>query len=158
MVMEQKGLHDFAFQTGDWRVRHRQLRKRLADNNEWIEFPGTCQAWELLGGAGNVDDHWIAKPESAYAAATVRRLEPNGKWSIWWVDSRTGGLDAPMTGTFDRGVGTFFGKDNFGGRPIEVRFVWTASGANACHWEQAFSPDGGKFWETNWTMEFSRVG
>ncbi|TJV23098.1 MAG: DUF1579 domain-containing protein, partial [Mesorhizobium sp.] len=23
-------------------------------------------------------------------------------------------------------------------------------------WEQAFSPDGGKTWETNWIMDFAR--
>jgi hypothetical protein len=27
---------------------------------------------------------------------------------------------------------------------------------DACRWEQAYSADGGKTWETNWTMEFSR--
>ena len=27
----------------------------------------------------------------------------------------------------------------------------------SAHWEQAFSPDGGKTWEVNWVMEFSRA-
>jgi hypothetical protein len=30
------------------------------------------------------------------------------------------------------------------------------NGPDACHWEQAFSGDGGKTWETNWTMTFTR--
>jgi hypothetical protein len=156
-MSERTGMHAFAFQTGNWTVRHRQLRERLADNREWIEFQGTCRAWELLGGAGNVDDHWIDKPHDAYSAATFRRLEQDGTWSIWWIDSRRSGLDSPMRGTFDRGVGTFYGKDSLGERPIDVRFVWSSKNADACHWEQAFSADGGRTWETNWEMDFSRV-
>lgn len=157
-MTERKGMHDFEFQTGTWTVRHRQLKERLAGSDDWIEFPGTCRAWELLGGAGNVDDHWIQKPGAAYAAATLRRLEPDGTWSIWWIDSRQQGLDPPMSGAFEQGVGTFFGKDSLDGRPIDVRFIWTSRNAAECHWEQAFSPDGGKSWETNWTMDFTKVG
>ena len=64
---DRAGLHAFAFQTGNWRVRHRKLRQRLAGSNDWYEFDGTCVAWELLGGAGNVDDHWIGDPSDPYA-------------------------------------------------------------------------------------------
>src|SRR6185503_6991817 len=105
-MTERAGMHAFAFQTGDWIVRHRQLRQRLANDDQWLEFKGTCRAWELIDGAGNVDDHWIGKPEDPYAAATIRRLEPDGSWSIWWIDSRLSGLDAPMRGRFENGIGT----------------------------------------------------
>jgi hypothetical protein len=44
----------------------------------------------------------------------------------------------------------------FGGRHIFNRFIWTVASPVACHWEQAFSEDGGRSWETNWTMEFTR--
>jgi hypothetical protein len=27
---------------------------------------------------------------------------------------------------------------------------------DSCRWEQAYSADGGKTWETNWIMEFTR--
>jgi hypothetical protein len=32
------------------------------------------------------------------------------------------------------------------------------SPAGAGRWEQAFSADGGKTWETNWIMQFTRDG
>jgi len=44
----------------------------------------------------------------------------------------------------------------FEGRSIYVRFVWSGITATSCRWEQAFSADGGKTWETNWIMEFTR--
>lgn len=152
------GRHDFAFQTGDWRVRHRKLRERLAGSSDWYEFGGTCKGWELIAGAGNVDDHWLEDPEGAYTAATVRRSDPaTGLWSIWWLDSRFPGLAPPLHGRFVDGVGIFFGKDEHGGRPIDIRFIWSGIGEASARWEQSFSADDGATWEVNWVMEFIRA-
>ncbi len=103
-------LHGFAFQTGNWRVRHRKLAHRLVGSSEWLEFGGKCRAYELLGGAGNVDDFFIDDPNGAYRAATFRRLDATtGEWSIFWADARRDGLDPPMRGRFHDEVGIFFG-------------------------------------------------
>ena len=60
-----------------------------------------------------------------------------------------------VVGGFKNDVGTFYAEDTFNGKPIRVRFLWTNL-ATKPHWEQAFSDDGGKTWETNWIMEFVR--
>ena len=149
---------DFSFQTGRWRVRHRKLKARLAGATDWIEFDGTCDAWELLGGAGNVDDHWLDDPSGAYRAATFRRRDPaSGDWSIWWLDPRFPAVDPPVHGRFAHGVGTFLGEGEHQGRPIKVRFVWSDITPTSARWEQAFSADGGASWETNWVMQFARA-
>lgn len=157
MMDSASGRHDFAFQTGHWRVRHRKLRQRLADSADWFEFDGTCDAWEILGGDGNLDDHYLNDPAGAYRAATFRRIDPEtGAWLIWWADGRRGSLDDPMRGSFKDGKGLFFGRDVLNGRPIEVRFIWACDKPEMPRWEQAFSADGGRNWETNWIMTFSR--
>jgi hypothetical protein len=154
-----KGCHDFAFQTGSWRVRHRKLRRRLAGSKEWFEFEGRCEAWEIMGGDGNIDDHFLDDPAGAYHAATFRRADPDtGEWLIWWADGRCAGLDPPMRGAFDGGIGLFYGHDRLEGRPIDLRFVWSREDPDAPRWEQAFSADGGRSWETNWIMHFTRSG
>ena len=119
------GRHAFAFQTGRWNVRHHKLRERLAGCDAWYSFDGTCKARELLRGAGNVDDHWIADPVEPYAAVSIRRLESDGQWSIWWINSRRDGLDPAMRGSFDGSTGTFFGTDELRSKPIDVRFIWS---------------------------------
>ncbi|APV52470.1 hypothetical protein BWI17_15100 [Betaproteobacteria bacterium GR16-43] len=43
------------------------------------------------------------------------------------------------------------------GLPVRVRFYWTVLSDKRAHWEQAFSTDGEKTWETNWTMDFRRA-
>jgi hypothetical protein len=62
-----------------------------------------------------------------------------------------------MRGAFRDGVGTFYADDTFAGRPIKVRFTWSAVAPATPHWEQAFSADGGATWETNWEMDFRRA-
>ena len=62
-----------------------------------------------------------------------------------------------MVGRFENGVGTFEAEHTFEGRAISVRFLWTRPSAETCRWEQAFSADSGRNWETNWTMDFSRA-
>jgi hypothetical protein len=155
--MTPDNINSFAFQTGEWRVLHRKLKHRLVGSEEWFSFDGSCKAWEILGGAGNVEDNWLNDPNGAYAAAAIRRMDSKtGIWSIWWVDPRSAGIDPPVNGIFENGVGTFLGEDVLNGKPINVRFVWSNITGNHAHWEQAFSPDGGVTWETNWVMEFER--
>ena len=62
-----------------------------------------------------------------------------------------------MIGGFAHGVGTFLADNSHDGKPIKVRFLWSRITPHSCRWEQAFSPDGGTNWETNWTMDFARM-
>jgi hypothetical protein len=77
--------------------------------------------------------------------------------SIYWVDGRDPKLDPPMIGSFQGRDGLFFGDDVFDGRPIRVRFLWTIIARDHCGWEQAFSDDQERSWETNWLMDFWRA-
>ncbi|MBV9419168.1 MAG: DUF1579 domain-containing protein [Alphaproteobacteria bacterium] len=158
--MAHDPVHDFDFFFGSWAVRHRQLKARLANCTAWIEFHGTCTAQPILGGAGNMDDNIIHKPDTSYRAATLRTFDPASKsWAIWWFDGRMphNPVDPPMKGSFTDGVGTFLADETFEGKPIKVRFIWSRISPTFCQWEQAFSEDGGKSWETNWIMENTRM-
>ncbi len=154
------GLHDFDFLVGRWQVRHRRLKERLANNHEWIEFGGTSVAQKVMNGYALFDDNVLEFPPGAYRAAGLRSFDAkSGQWSIWWLDSRTplGPIDPPVRGAFHDGTGTFLADETFNGIPIRVRFMWSAITPTSCHWEQAFSTDGGATWETNWVMDFKRA-
>ena len=154
------GLHDFDFLAGRWKVHHRKLKKRLANSHEWLEFEGTLYSQPLMGGYANVDDDVFDVPGAAYRGVAPRSFDPKtGLWSIWWMDSRypTAPMDPPVKGSFHDGVGTFYADDTENGRPIRIRFIWSKITPTTCHWEQAYSPDAGKTWETNWVQDLVRV-
>jgi hypothetical protein len=154
------GVHDFDFLFGQWRVHHRKLKERLANSDEWIEYDGTCDAYPIMDGLGNVDDNVNDLPGDHYRAATMRAYDAaSGTWAIWFLDGRTpsANIDPPVKGRFVDGVGAFYSNEEFNGRPIVVRYQWSHATPDTAHWEQAFSPDGGKTWEVNWRMDFVRV-
>lgn len=159
LPLEPQRPTDFDFFIGEWRVSHRRLKGRLQGSSEWETFSGRSTCHHLLGGFGNVDDNVVELPGQTYRAVTLRSYDVKAKtWSIWWLDARTpGALDVPVVGRFENGVGTFLANDTFEGKPIVVRFLWTMGAVDRPRWEQAFSPDGGVTWETNWEMDFHRV-
>jgi quinol monooxygenase YgiN len=110
-------------------------------------------------GQGNLEEYEATPPEGGtFRGLALRLYDPRARrWSIHWSDSGRGTLDAPMIGEFRDGRGEFYGHEDFDGRRIFSRFLWTPLGPNAARWEQAFSADGGASWETNWVMEFTRV-
>jgi hypothetical protein len=149
---------DFDFAIGNWSVTHRRLKERLANCNEWIEFPGTSETRKVLGGHGNVEDDLLELPDGTYRAVALRSFNPaENAWAIWWLDARSPwSIDAPVIGKFSNGVGLFYADGILNGKPIRIRFTWTKITADALRWEQAFSPDAGASWEPNWTMHFAR--
>jgi hypothetical protein len=149
---------DFDFVIGNWLVKHRRLKERLANCTEWLEFDGEMSTQKILGGFGNIEDNILRLPDQEVRAIALRSYDQNTKnWSIWWLDGRfPGRIDVPVVGNFADGVGTFFANDTFQEIPIIVRFVWRQIGVDLLRWEQAFSADEGESWETNWTMDFHR--
>lgn len=153
---DRSGVHDFDFEVGSWNVHHRVKRA----TGDWFEFEGTCTDRVLMFGAGNVEDHVFKKPEGTTTGVGLRAYDPkSAQWAIWWVDGRDphGALDPPVKGRFENGVGTFYSDGTLNGRPVRTRFTWSRITATSAHWEQAYSWDAGKTWETNWYMDFRRI-
>jgi hypothetical protein len=151
--------NDFDFIIGDWRVLHRRLKQRLVGCTDWIEFEGTSTTRKIMGGFGNLEDNVLEPPDGAYRALAMRSFDPaTARWAIWWLDGRRPHqLDVPVVGRFDDGIGVFLAHDILDGKPITVRFTWTHLEDDTARWEQAFSDAGGNPWETNWTMDFTRI-
>jgi hypothetical protein len=149
---------DFDFLFGSWKVHNRYLRNRLQHSNDWMEFDAQVEAQPVLNGLGNVHRYRATRDGKQVEGVTLRLFDPStGEWSIHWADTvRPGTLLPPMIGRFHGDLGEFFGEETVDGQKVNCRFLWTRRDPNSPRWEQAFSDDGGKTWETNWIMTFSR--
>ena len=158
LVTKPSAATDFDFIIGNWEVRHRRLDSRLSGCSEWTEFSGLSSTRKILGGFGNVEDNILHFPEGEVRAAAFRSFNSESRtWAIWWLDQRRPhSLDVPVIGGFSGDAGIFYASDVLNDMPIKVRFIWSVNVGRNPTWEQAFSPDGGVTWETNWTMEFRR--
>ena len=154
------GRHDFDFLFGGrWKIHNRRLKKRLQGCTDWESFEAWQEVRPVLGGLGNTDSFSCVFPDGKpLEGMTLRLFNPATRlWSLYWADDRGGELQPPVVGRFVDGRGEFDGDDTLAGQPIRVRFVWSGTSATRAHWEQAFSADGGKTWETNWFMEMERA-
>jgi hypothetical protein len=159
---QDNGRSDFDFLFGHWRIANRKRVHPLSPgDDEWIEFDAVSEARPVLGGLGNVDTY--RAPEfpgrPGFEGFTLRLFDPNtGLWRIWWASSlATAGLDEPVVGRFEDGVGRFECDDILEGIHVRVRYEWTVIDRDTARWEQAFSFDGRRTWDVNWVMESGRI-
>lgn len=159
------GARDFDFLHGRWHIVNRRLKHRLQGCEDWEEFPANTEARPLPGGIGNYDDYLAPQWRPGFVGMSLRIYNPVSQlWSIYWLENQSGGLDSaghlrpPVVGRFQDGIGIFEGDDAMDGRPIKVRYTWVINGERQARWQQAMSGDGGLHWETNWIMDFTRMG
>jgi hypothetical protein len=157
-VEPRNGQADFDFLIGSWKVHNRRLERPLESSSAWYEFEGTSVARKVWGGHANQDEYYGQAPSGPIRGLTLRLYEPSTRqWRLYWANEAKGVLDPPMVGAFQNGRGEFFSHELFEGRGVYVRYVWSDVTPTSCRWEQAFSADGGRIWETNWIMAFTRV-
>jgi hypothetical protein len=143
-------VHDFDYLIGNWKLRNRKLKARLAHSTEWISFDSRVEMHQILNGVGNIDKYTDNASGAPYEGVALRLFDTKTKlWSIYWADSNSGHLDPPVVGSFENKIGHFFARDTFKGQNIIVVFRWDARNAKAPIWSQAFSTDDGKTWEWN---------
>ena len=152
------GSKDFNFLFGTWKTHYRLLKKRLANNHDWYDCYGTSTVTPFWGGSGDLEDGDLRCPGSHIVGMTLRIYNASThQWSLWWGTQKRGLVPPPQVGHFDQsGAGDFYAPDKHNGKPIVVRFRWRLKDG-APYFEQAFSPDNGQTWETNWTTVYSRA-
>ena len=150
------GARDFDFLQGEWTIHHRRLRERLVGSDEWLEFETPFVMQALLGGLGNIDQCRTAG-DPFFEGVSLRLFDLTDRlWRIYWIDSNGAKLFPPVVGSFAGPRGVFQGMDSHQGRPVLVTFHWDRQDPSRPTWQQAFSADGGRTWETNWFMDFRR--
>lgn len=159
---EVDGRHDFDFLVGRWKIANRRLDDPLGVNpTEWREFEATLENRPILDALGNIDEY--TAPEfpgrGRFHGFGLRLFDPGANvWRIWWASTvGEGQLDTPVVGGFTDGVGRFECDDTLGGRELRVRYEWKDITPSSARWEQSFSFDGGKTFETNWINQFTRI-
>lgn len=150
---------DFDFLVGKWKVQNKMLKERLNNSNDWSEFESELHLRKTLNGIGNIENYYSTFNNKPFEGMAIRLYNPKTKlWKVYWTDSNNGVMDEnPVAGSFENGVGKFYAKDNFNGKPILVLYQWDATNPEKPIWSQAFSLDNGKTWEWNWIMNLSRI-
>jgi hypothetical protein len=155
---ERDGQHDFDFAIGVWRTHVSRRLNPLTGSKNWVEFEGTTVVRKVWGGRANLAELDAAGPSGRLQALSLRLYNPQSRqWSLNAANVNTGTLGVPTIGEFRNGRGEFYDHEDFNGRAILVRNVWSDITPDSCRFEQAFSDDGGKTWEVNWIAVDTRI-
>jgi hypothetical protein len=157
---QHDGAHDFDFLIGDWKAHLRRLPDRLVGSNKWIEYDGISRHKKLLDSNANFEEFEVngREKDQHIKGQALRLYNPaSHQWSIYLIDLDKGVLGLPpVVGEFTGRRGEFYDQEEWNGRSILVRYVWSDISPQSARMEQAFSADGGKTWEVNWICELSR--
>jgi hypothetical protein len=154
---QRDGQHDFDFEIGSWRTQLKRLVDPLSGSKTWVEYEGTTVVRKILGGRANLVELDVQGPAGRIEGLSLRLYDPQARqWSLNFSNIKTGTLSPPSIGSFSNGRGEFYSKETLDGREILVRFVISDITATSCHFEQAYSADGGKTWEVNWIADDRR--
>jgi hypothetical protein len=152
------GQHDFDFEIGTWKSHLRRLVHPLTGSTTWVEYDGTSVVRKVWNGRANLVELEVDGPAGHIEGLSLRLYDPQShQWSLNFANSKGGVLSTPTIGEFKNGRGEFYDQETLNGRAILVRFVISDITPDSCHFEQAFSDDGGKTWEVNWITTDTRV-
>src|SRR5215472_7484539 len=152
------GQHDFDFEIGKWKTHISRLEHPLTGSKTWVEYEGTSTVRKIWNGRANIVELEVEGPAGRIEGLSLRLYNPQShQWSLNFANSRVGSLGVPTVGEFRNGRGEFFDQETFQGRTILVRNVFLDITPKSCHFEQAFSDDGGQHWETNWIATDTRA-
>jgi len=130
----------------------------LSGSTTWAKYEGTTVVRKVWGGLANLVELEAEGPAGRFQGLNLRLYNPQSRqWSLNFANVSGGTMTPPTIGEFKNGRGEFYSQETLNGRAILVRFVISDITPESCHFEQAFSDDGGKTWEVNWIAVDTRV-
>lgn len=152
------GQHDFDFNLGTWKTHIRRLEQPLSGSSAWVELNGTVQVRQIWHGHAQMEEIEADGPGGHFEGMTLFLYNPQShQWSQTFASSDDGTLGQPAIGEFKQGRGELFDLESFHGRTVLVRAAWSDITTDSHRFEQAFSDDGGKTWETNFIATLTRA-
>jgi hypothetical protein len=145
------GRHDFDWEFGTWKTHVKRRLRPLSGSQEWVEYEGTTTVSRVWNGRANLVELDVTGPAGRIEALSLRLYNPEARqWSLNFSNVNGGTMAIPTIGEFKNGRGEFYSQETLGPRSILVRFVISDFSRESARFEQSFSDDGGKTWETNW--------
>jgi len=149
--------HDFDFEFGSWTTTLRMQPHPLQNSKDWVTYAGTSVVRKVWNGRANLGELEVSSGTKHIEAMTIRIYDPRSQmWKIYFATAQAGVEATPTVGRFENGRGEFYDTEEYNGKAVKVRFVFSHITATSFEFVQSFSADGGKTWLPNWIATFKR--
>jgi hypothetical protein len=152
------GAHDFDFNFGVWKTHIQRLQKPLTGSHTWTDYGGTSVVGKIWGGRASIFELEANGPAGHIEGVGLRLLNPRShQLSLNWANGSDTVMTTPHGWQIRPRAGAILRPGRVpGGSHYHVPELFSAITPNSSRFEQAFSDDAGKTWETNWIMTFTR--
>jgi hypothetical protein len=151
------GQHDFDFNIATWNTHIRRLVHPLSGSTATVDFDGTVATHKIWNGRAQFEEIEASGPAGHFKGLTLFLYNPlSHQWSQTFASIDDGTLNPSAIGEFKDGRAELFDQETFNDRSIFVRGVWSNFTPDTHTFEQSFSNDGGKTWETNFSGSLTR--
>jgi hypothetical protein len=152
------GSHDFDFNLGTWSTRIRRLVHPLSGDRTAVELAGTVTVRPVWGGRAQLEEIETDGPQGHWQGATLFLYDPAAhQWSQTFFNSANPTPGSSLVGGFAQGRGELYAYDDVGGRKVLVRGTWSDIAPDSHRYEEAYSADGGRTWETAFSARLERI-
>ncbi|HEY1930140.1 MAG TPA: hypothetical protein VGG92_21935 [Caulobacteraceae bacterium] len=152
------GSHDFDFARGVWHTHITRVLDPFDGGTHTVTMDGTKTARPVWGGRAWLEEIEADGPNGHWEGATFFLYNPkSGQWSQTYLDSASGEIQPPTIGGFKDGRGELFATEDYHGRSVLVRGVWSDITADAHRYEISYSQDGGRTWMTAFSAYLTRL-
>lgn len=152
------GRHDFDFNLGVWKTHIARVLHPFSGSTESVEINGTVTVRKVWDGRAQLEEIEADGPKGHWESLTLFLYNPQShQWTVNFANSSDGTLSEPAIGEFRNGRGEFYDQEMINGKATLVRVVWSDITRDGHRFEQAFSRDGGRTWESNFSAMLSRV-
>lgn len=152
------GQHDFDFNLGTWKTHIRRLTHPLSGKQDSVELNGTVTVRPVWGGRAMLEEIETDGPQGHWQGATLFLYNPDARqWSQTFFGSAHPTPGSSLVGGFANGRGELYAQDSIGGRMVLVRGTWSEIARDSHRYEEAYSDDGGRSWETVFSARLERM-
>jgi hypothetical protein len=152
------GQHDFDFNIGTWRTHIHRLAHPLTGDSTGVEMTGTVTVRPVWGGRAQLEEIEADGPNGHWSGATLFMYDPGARqWGQTYFASTHPLPATTLVGSFNGERGELYAQDTANGRSVLVRGTWSEIKPDSHRYQEAFSADGGRTWETAFDAHLERI-
>jgi hypothetical protein len=153
------GSHDMDFNIGTWHTDITRFPDPFDDPNNSAKLAGTVTVRPIWNGKAQIEEIEADGPDGHWEGGTLFLYDPQGhQWRQNFVSASVGRFDPPTVGEYRDGNVEYYATDEFRGRTVLIRGVWSDIKPDSHSYEEDLSSDGGRTWHPAFVGHLTRIG
>ncbi len=150
------GQHDFDPLAGTWKAHTKYRAHPFSGPDAWVESDGT-EIFQKIWDGAMLELSETASDNGPVGLMLYTYNPQSHQWYVYFASRKDGKVGLPNVGECRNGRGEFIVQDTLNGKSMLNRYVWSQIASSSPHFEESWSNDGGRTWESVRIVDLARV-